>query len=42
VPVEPRLVQKAWRATWVSAIIFSVGYAVYAPHLIHLPDIPST
>ena len=41
-PLEPRLRQKLWRTTWVSAIIFAIGYAVYYLHLIHLPDIPST
>ena len=41
-PVEPKLLQKAWRTTWVSAIIFAIGYAVYFFHLIRLPDIPST
>ena len=41
-PVEPKLLQKAWRTTWVSAIIFAIGYAVYYFHLIRLPDIPST
>ena len=40
-PVDPKLKQKAWTTTWVSAIIFAIGYAVYALHLIHLPDIPS-
>ena len=41
-PIEPRLLQKAWRTTWVSAIVFAIGYAVYYFHLIRLPDIPST
>jgi len=41
-PIEPKLLQKAWRTTWVSAIIFAIGYAVYFFHLIRLPDIPST
>jgi predicted secreted protein len=41
-PVEPKLLQKAWRTTWVSAIIFAIGYAVYFFHLIRLPDIPSS
>ena len=39
-PVEPRLLQKAWTTTWVSAIVFAIGYAVYALHLIRLPEIP--
>jgi predicted secreted protein len=40
-PVEPRLKHKAWTTTWVSAIVFAIGYAVYAFHLIQLPDIPA-
>jgi predicted secreted protein len=40
-PVEPRLMQKAWTTTWVSAIVFAIGYAVYALHIIRLPDIPA-
>lgn len=40
-PVEPKLLQKAWRTTWVSAIVYAIGYAVYAFHLIRLPDIPA-
>jgi predicted secreted protein len=40
-PIEPRLLQKAWTTTWVSAIVFGIGYTVYAMHIIHLPDIPS-
>ena len=40
-PVDPKLKQKAWRTTWISAILFVIGYAVYSLHLIRLPDIPS-
>ena len=40
-PIEPRLLQKAWTTTWVSGIVFAIGYAVYALHLIQLPDIPA-
>ena len=40
-PVEPRLLQKAWTTTWVSAIVYAIGYAVFALHLIRLPDIPA-
>lgn len=41
-PVDPKLKQKAWTTTWVSAIVFAIGYAVWRFHLIPLPDIPST
>ena len=41
-PIDPKLGQKAWRTTWVSAIVFAIGYAIYALHLIQLPDIPSS
>ena len=40
-PVNPRLLQKAWTTTWVSAIVYAIGYAVYALHLIPLPDLPT-
>jgi len=40
-PVHPQLLKKAWRTTWISAIVFAIGYTVYALHLIHLPDIPT-
>ena len=40
-PVDPQLRKKAWRTTWVSAVLFAIGYAVYALHLIALPDIPA-
>ena len=40
-PIEPQLGKKAWRTTWVSAIVFAIGWAVYASHIIPLPDIPS-
>ena len=39
-PIDPKLKQKAWTTTWVSAIVFAIGCAVYYSHLIHLPDIP--
>ncbi len=38
-PVDPKLKQKAWTTTWVSAIVFAIGYAVYYFHLIPLPNI---
>ena len=40
-PIDPKLKQKAWTTTWVSAVLFAIGYAVYALHLFHLPDIPT-
>ena len=40
-PVDPKLKQKFLTTTWVSAIVFAIGYAVYALHIIHLPDIPA-
>ena len=40
-PIDPKLKQKAWTTTWISAIVFAIGFAVYHFHLIHLPDIPS-
>ncbi len=40
-PVEPQLKKKVIRTTWVSAIVYAVGYAIYASHLIHLPNLPS-
>jgi predicted secreted protein len=39
-PVNPRLKQKFITTTWVSAIVFAIGYAVYYFHLIKLPDLP--
>jgi predicted secreted protein len=40
-PLEPRLKQKVIRTTWISAIVYVVGFAIYATHLIHLPNLPS-
>ncbi|HEY4029853.1 MAG TPA: DUF1467 family protein [Caulobacteraceae bacterium] len=40
-PLDPQLGKKVWRTTWISAIVFAIGYAIYATHLIHLPEIPS-
>ena len=39
-PIDPQLKWKAWTTTWVSAIVFAIGYTIYYFHLIHLPDIP--
>ncbi len=40
-PINPRLKQKAWTTTWVSAVVFAVGYALWASHLFHLPSLPT-
>ena len=40
-PLDPQLGKKAWRTTWISAIVYAIGFAVYYFHLIRLPDIPS-
>jgi predicted secreted protein len=40
-PVEPRLLQKAWTTTWISAIVAAIGFVIYALHIIRLPDIPT-
>jgi predicted secreted protein len=40
-PVNPNLVKKAITTTWVSAIVFGIGYAVWALHLLPLPSLPS-
>lgn len=40
-PLDPQLWKKVIRTTWVSAIVYAVGYAIYASHLIHLPSLPS-
>jgi predicted secreted protein len=39
-PMDPKLKWKAWTTTWVSAIVCAIGFAIYALHIIHLPDIP--
>jgi len=41
-PMDPKLKWKAWTTTWVSAIVFAIGYAVYYFHLIKLPDLPTS
>ncbi len=40
-PLDPQLLKKAWRTTWISAIVYAIGFAVYYFHLIRLPDIPA-
>ena len=36
-PINPNLFKKAITTSWVSLIIFAIGFAVYHFHLIHLP-----
>jgi predicted secreted protein len=40
-PVDPKLKKKFFTTTWVSAIVFAIGYAVWFFHLIKLPSFPS-
>ena len=40
-PVDPKLKQKARTTTWVSAIVYVIGLAIWHFHLIHLPALPS-
>ena len=40
-PVDPKLKRKFITTSWVSAIVFAVGWIVYHFHLIHLPDLPT-
>ncbi len=39
-PVNPQLKKKVITTTWVSAVVFALGYAVWFFHLIRLPDFP--
>jgi predicted secreted protein len=39
-PVDPQLKKKFWTTTWVSAVVFAVGYVVWALHLVRLPNLP--
>ncbi len=39
-PLKPRMKRKFWTTTWVSALVFAIGYVVYALHVVRLPDIP--
>ena len=39
-PVNPRMLRKFWTTTWVSAIVFAIGFVIYSLHIIQLPDIP--
>jgi len=40
-PVDPKLGRKAFTTTWVSGIIYTLGWLVWHFHLIHLPSLPS-
>jgi predicted secreted protein len=40
-PVDPKLGRKAFTTTWVSGIIYGLGWLVWHFHLIHLPNLPS-
>ncbi len=39
-PVKPRRVRKFISTTWVSVVVFAIGYAVWSSHLVHLPALP--
>ena len=39
-PVQPNLKKKFITTTWVSAVVFAIGYAVWFFHLIPLPNLP--
>jgi len=39
-PVNPKMKKKFWTTTWVSAVVFAIGYAVWSLHLVHLPNLP--
>lgn len=41
-PVNPNLKRKFITTTWVSAIVYAIGYAVWFFHLIPLPDFPTS
>jgi predicted secreted protein len=41
-PVDPKLKQKAFTTTWISAIVFGALWLVLHFHLVTLPNIPST
>jgi predicted secreted protein len=40
-PVDPKLKRKFITTSWVSAIVFALGWIVYHFHLLHLPDLPN-
>jgi Predicted secreted protein len=40
-PVDPKLKQKFFTTTWVSAIVFAVVYAIIHFGLVKLPSLPS-
>ena len=39
-PVDPKLGKKVITTTWVSAIVFGIGWLVWHFNLIHLPNLP--
>lgn len=39
-PVDPKLKRKFITTSWVSAIVFLVGMALYYSHIVRLPDLP--
>ena len=40
-PVDPKLKRKFFTTTWVSAIVFAIGWGLLHFHLIPLPALPS-
>ncbi|HUO22448.1 MAG TPA: DUF1467 family protein [Caulobacteraceae bacterium] len=36
-PVDPKLLRKVFTTTWVSLIVYAIGWAVWFFHLIKLP-----
>ncbi len=40
-PVDPKLKKKFITTTWVSAVVFAIGYGVWFFHLVKLPSLPS-
>ena len=40
-PVDPKLKRKFLTTTWVSALVFAVGFAVVKLHLVHVPHLPA-
>lgn len=40
-PVEPKLKRKFITTTWVSAIVYAIGFAVWFFHLLPLPAFPT-
>jgi predicted secreted protein len=38
-PVDPKLWRKAFTTTWVSLIVYALGWAIWYFHLIKLPEL---